>query len=404
MLSHHTFTTLIHSISTKVQEALSTDEDSQQTTKKEIRQSNLCLRDYLKQHSLMILASGNSECRLKNQIIQSQEEREAIQEFLRINKDRLIGLQALIHSGTVEGSIAMAELAQRALPDFAPVYLIFRGLDESLTEILPSLETKEQSRRYFMLVQDSSVIIPLQSSISYSMDSLQSILTLTRPIITRPQSPKSLIEKLNIAKLEQSSASRQHEEIQETSGTKMQALVKERLLSMRESSMSVDLNNSNFEFPRTFTQVPNFPLSHGRHQHLRATGSLKFFYEGDLYGFLVGDSDGRDVFFHYDDMKIATNYHNQPLTVEYLSLMARDPYVSIRFSYQKLAYFGRYGLSMKAVNLEFLGITHKHPEYNQIAYEGYSPLKAMMAQELLNGSYSRFESAVPPYSKQQHST
>ncbi len=32
---------------------------------------------------------------------------------------------------------------------------------------------------------------------------------------------------------------------------------------------------------------------------------------------------------------------------------AKDNYI-IRFAYNKLAYFGRYGLSMKAINIEFV--------------------------------------------------
>jgi cold shock CspA family protein len=35
---------------------------------------------------------------------------------------------------------------------------------------------------------------------------------------------------------------------------------------------------------------------------LKVTGTLKFFYASENYGFLVSDSDQRDVFFHYDDM------------------------------------------------------------------------------------------------------
>jgi len=29
---------------------------------------------------------------------------------------------------------------------------------------------------------------------------------------------------------------------------------------------------------------------------MKVTGTLKFFYENDHYGFLLGDSDGKDVF------------------------------------------------------------------------------------------------------------
>lgn len=75
---------------------------------------------------------------------------------------------------------------------------------------------------------------------------------------------------------------------------------------------------------------------------------MKFLYENDHYGFLVGDSDGKDVFFHFDDMR-DTN-----LTKEQLK-NARDNYI-IRFAFNKLAYFGRYGLSMKAINIELVDI------------------------------------------------
>ena len=35
----------------------------------------------------------------------------------------------------------------------------------------------------------------------------------------------------------------------------------------------------------------------------KQTGVLKFFNDGKGFGFLVSDSDGKDVFFHYDDIK-----------------------------------------------------------------------------------------------------
>ena len=38
-------------------------------------------------------------------------------------------------------------------------------------------------------------------------------------------------------------------------------------------------------------------------EHVKVTGTLKFYYENDNYGFLVGDGDGKDVFFHFDDMR-----------------------------------------------------------------------------------------------------
>ncbi len=81
---------------------------------------------------------------------------------------------------------------------------------------------------------------------------------------------------------------------------------------------------------------------------MKVTGTLKFYYENDNYGFLVGDSDGKDVFFHVDDMK------DTKLTKPQLAA-GKDSCI-IRFAYNKLAYFGRYGLSMKAINIELVEI------------------------------------------------
>ena len=81
---------------------------------------------------------------------------------------------------------------------------------------------------------------------------------------------------------------------------------------------------------------------------IKVTGTLKFFYENDNYGFLVGDNDGKDVFFHFDDVK------HTGLTKE--QLMTSKDNCFIRFAFNKLAYFGRYGLSMKAINIDLVEI------------------------------------------------
>jgi hypothetical protein len=88
---------------------------------------------------------------------------------------------------------------------------------------------------------------------------------------------------------------------------------------------------------------------------VKVTGTLKFLFENDNYGFLLGEGDGKDVFFHLDDMK------DTKLTKEQL-LGSKDNYM-IRFAYNKLAYFGRYGLSMKAINIELVEIIPLHPEF-----------------------------------------
>lgn len=86
---------------------------------------------------------------------------------------------------------------------------------------------------------------------------------------------------------------------------------------------------------------------------LKVTGTLKFFYASENYGFLVSDSDQRDVFFHYDDMQGAAF---PMLTKDYLTNAAKDHTNFYRFRFNKLAYFGRYGLSMKAINIELVEI------------------------------------------------
>jgi hypothetical protein len=68
----------------------------------------------------------------------------------------------------------------------------------------------------------------------------------------------------------------------------------------------------------------------------------------------LGDNDDKDVFFHFDDLK------NTNLTKQQL-INARGNYV-IRFAYNKLAYFGKYGLSMKAINVELVEITYLTPQ------------------------------------------
>lgn len=65
----------------------------------------------------------------------------------------------------------------------------------------------------------------------------------------------------------------------------------------------------------------------------------------------MGDSDLKDVFFHFDDIK------STEVTREQL-LDARNNCCVIRFAYNKLAYFGRYGLSMKAINIDLVDIVY----------------------------------------------
>jgi cold shock CspA family protein len=80
----------------------------------------------------------------------------------------------------------------------------------------------------------------------------------------------------------------------------------------------------------------------------RVTGRLKFFNEGQSYGFIVSDIDGKDLFFHFDDMK-KTNLSKQFLKD------AKNRFI-VRFSFKVMGYYGKYSMSKKAVDIDLLKI------------------------------------------------
>lgn len=80
----------------------------------------------------------------------------------------------------------------------------------------------------------------------------------------------------------------------------------------------------------------------------KQTGVLKFFNDGKGFGFLVSDLDGKDIFFHYDDVK------DIKLTKDFLR-EAKNKYIA-KFAFEVQIYYGRYNISQKAVNLELLGL------------------------------------------------
>lgn len=80
----------------------------------------------------------------------------------------------------------------------------------------------------------------------------------------------------------------------------------------------------------------------------KTTGILKFFNEGKSFGFFVSDVDGKDVFFHYEDMK------DLKLTKDFLR-EAKNKYI-VKFSFNIHVYYGKANYSTKAVDIELLGI------------------------------------------------
>lgn len=75
----------------------------------------------------------------------------------------------------------------------------------------------------------------------------------------------------------------------------------------------------------------------------RQTGRLKFFDDATNFGFIILDSDGSDLFVHYDDLVKAN------LTKDIL-LRAKYNYTFF-FQFIIMTYYGKHNLSRKAVDL-----------------------------------------------------
>lgn len=80
----------------------------------------------------------------------------------------------------------------------------------------------------------------------------------------------------------------------------------------------------------------------------KTTGILKFFNEGKGFGFFVSDTDGKDVFFHYEDVK------DLKITKDFLR-EAKNRYI-VKFAFTVQIYYGKYNYSTKAIDIELLGI------------------------------------------------
>lgn len=63
---------------------------------------------------------------------------------------------------------------------------------------------------------------------------------------------------------------------------------------------------------------------------------------------MISDIDGKDIFFHFDDMKKTS------LSKQFLK-DAKNKYL-IRFTFKVMAYYGKYNMSRKAVDIELVNI------------------------------------------------
>lgn len=76
-----------------------------------------------------------------------------------------------------------------------------------------------------------------------------------------------------------------------------------------------------------------------------ATGRLKFFDQYQNYGFFILDSDGTDVFVHYEELWKA-NFSRE--------FLLRSDISQFRFGFRIMVYYGKYDLSRKAVDVHLL--------------------------------------------------
>lgn len=78
----------------------------------------------------------------------------------------------------------------------------------------------------------------------------------------------------------------------------------------------------------------------------RLVGKFKFFNDEKNYGFIVKESDGKDIFVHFGDLNKAG------LTRE--ELLDASVTRNLKFKFSCLTYIGRHNKSIKAVDLEIL--------------------------------------------------
>lgn len=75
------------------------------------------------------------------------------------------------------------------------------------------------------------------------------------------------------------------------------------------------------------------------------TGRLKFFDDAQNYGFFVLDSDGSDLFVHYDELLRAG------LTKD---TIRQAKVTGVKFAFQRMSYYGKYNLSHKAIDVHIM--------------------------------------------------
>ncbi len=89
--------------------------------------------------------------------------------------------------------------------------------------------------------------------------------------------------------------------------------------------------------------IQTYPATMCQHENAYLYGKIKFFDESQNYGFFVLESDGTDLFVHYDDfLKAGVNK-------EMIRTAKRE---GTRFAFRCMKYFGKYDMSYKAVDIK----------------------------------------------------
>ena len=75
------------------------------------------------------------------------------------------------------------------------------------------------------------------------------------------------------------------------------------------------------------------------------TGYIKFFDNKQNYGFFIVENDGSDLFVHYD------NFLKAGMNKDHIQMAKR---LKLRFAFRKVTYYGKYNLSSKAIDIQFI--------------------------------------------------
>ena len=111
------------------------------------------------------------------------------------------------------------------------------------------------------------------------------------------------------------------------------------------TTIQLPRNAEEFVFPSQIKLIDSkkTPKVIEYNSEMKKTGVLKFFNADKRFGFIIGDHDRKDIFFHFQDME--SNGIEEKLLLEGKRL---------RFSYVEMKYSGKKNIAKKAVDIRLI--------------------------------------------------